>query len=85
MVQGGALVQPRAMSSCSMGGAQASVLDYAADSNGESPFPETSWHRVIRGSPKKVQPDPMWEVTKWLEACIETLCPMSHGGSWLHS
>ena len=27
----------------------------------------------MRGSPKKVQPNPMWEVTKWLEVCIETL------------
>ena len=35
-------VPPLAMSSRSMGGAQAAVLDYAADSDGESPFPETS-------------------------------------------
>ena len=62
-----------AMSSHSMGGAQAMALDYTADSNGESPFPETSQHCVMRGSPKKVWPDSMWEVTKWLEACIETL------------
>ena len=61
------------MSSHSTGGAQAMALDYANDSDGESPFPETSRCRVMRGSPKKVQPDPMWEVTKWLEVCIETL------------
>ena len=56
-----------------MGGAQATALDYAADYDGKSPFPKASWHHVMRGSPKKVQPDPMWEVTKWLEACVETL------------
>ena len=49
------------------------VLDYAADSNEESPFPESSQCHVMRGSPKKVWPNPMWEVTKWLEACVETL------------
>ena len=61
------------MSSHSTGGAQTTALDYAADSNGESPFPETSQHCVMRGSPKKVWPNPMWEVTKWLEVCIEPL------------
>ena len=60
-------VPPWAMSSHSMGGAQAAALDYTADSNGESPFPETSRHHVMMGSPKKVQPNPIWEVTKWLE------------------
>ena len=55
------------------GGAQAMALDYAADSDGESPFPETSQCRVIKGSPKKVWLDRMWEATKWLEACVETL------------
>ena len=66
-------IPPWAMSSCSTGGAQATVLDYAADSDGESPFPETSQHCVMRGSPRKAQPDPMWEPTKWLEVHIETL------------
>ena len=56
-----------------MGGAQAKALDYAADSDGESPFPETSWHSVMRVSPKKVKPNPMWEATKWLEVHIETM------------
>ena len=65
-------IPPHAMSSHSMGGAQATALDYAADSNGESPIPKVSWHRVMRSSPKKVWPDPMWEVTKWWEACVET-------------
>ena len=53
-----------------MGGA---MLDYTADSNEESTFPKVSWCHVMRGSPKKVQLDPMWEMTKWLEACVETL------------
>ena len=44
------------------------ALDYVADSNEESPF-----HHVMKGSPKKAQPDPMWEVIKWLEAHVETL------------
>ena len=64
---------PLAMSSCSTGGAQATALNYAAGSNEESPFPEASWHCVMMGSPKKVWPDPMWEMTKWLEARVETL------------
>ena len=63
------------MSSRSMGGAQAAVLDYAADSNGESPFPETSQCGVMRGSQKKVWPDPMWEATKWLEMGVGGRCP----------
>ena len=61
------------MSSHSTGGTQAAALDYAADSNGKSPFPETSQHCVMRGSPKKAWPDSTWEATKWLEACVETL------------
>ena len=76
-------IPPHAMSSYSMEGAEAAALDDAADSNGESPFPETTC--VMRDSPKKVQPDPMWEATKWLEVCIETLGgrKMSRGGHWL--
>ena len=66
-------VLPWAVSSHSMGRSQAVVLDHAADSEEESPFPETSQHHVMKGSPKKVWPDPMWEVIKWLEACIEIL------------
>ena len=66
-------IPPHAMSSCSMGGTQAAVLDYATDFDGKSPFPETSQHHVMRGSPKKVQPDPMWEMTKLLEVHMETL------------
>ena len=27
----------------------------------------------MKGSPKKIWPNPMWEVIKWLEACVETL------------
>ena len=49
------------------------VLDYTADSDGESPFPETSWHPVMRGFPRKTQPGPMWEVTNWLEVHVEAL------------
>ena len=49
------------------------ALDYTADSDGESPFPETNQRCVMRGSPKKVHPNPMWEATKLLEVHIETL------------
>ena len=66
-------IPPQAMSSRSTGGAQAVALDYAADSNGKSPFPKTSQHCLMRGSPKKAWLDPMWEATKWLEARTETL------------
>ena len=66
-------VLPWTISSHSTGGAQAAALDHAADSDEESPFPKASWCHVMRGSPKKVQLDPMWEMTKWLEACVETL------------
>ena len=61
------------MSFHSTGGAQAMALDHAADSDEESPSPETSQHCMMKGFPKKVRPDPMWEAIKWLEACIETL------------
>ena len=70
-VQSKVTVPPQAMSSCSMGGVQ--VLNYSADSDGESPFPKTSWHHVMRGSPKKAQLNPMWEATIWLEEHVETL------------
>ena len=53
-VQSKVTVLPQAMSSCSMGGAQVVVLDYAADSNEESPFPRTSQCLVMKGSPRKV-------------------------------
>ena len=49
------------------------VLDHAADSDGESLFPKTSQCHVMKGSPKKVQPDPMWEGIKWFEEHVETL------------
>ena len=49
------------------------ALDYTAHSDEESPFPKASQHRVMRGSPKKVQPDPMSETIKWLEARMKTL------------
>ena len=61
------------MSSHPMGGTQAMVLDYTADSHGESPFPKTSQHPVMRGSPRKTQPNPMWEVTKWMEVHVDAL------------
>ena len=64
-------IPPHAMSFCSTGGAQATALDYTADSDRESPFPKISWCHVMRGSPKKAQPDPMWEATKWLEEHVE--------------
>ena len=55
------------------GGAPATALDYAADSDEESPFPATSQCHVMKGSPKKVRPDSIWEAIKWLEAHIGTL------------
>ena len=59
-------VPPWAMSSRSMGGAQAVALDYTAGSDEESPFPKASQCRVMRGSPKKVWPDPMSCGGRWL-------------------
>ena len=52
-VQWKVTVPPRAISSCSTGGAQATALDYAADSDEESPFPETSWYSCDEGFPKE--------------------------------
>ena len=55
------------------GGAQAVLLDYKEDSNGESPFHETSRHIMMRSSPVGTHLDPLWQATMWLEACRELL------------
>ena len=44
-------VPPQAVSSCSTGGTQAMSQDHKEDSNGESPFHETSRQIMIRSSP----------------------------------
>ena len=74
-------VPPQAISFHSMGGAQAAALDNAVDSDGESPFPKTSWHHVMGSSSKKTQLDPMWQTTSWLEADIKSLGEQDIPGS----
>ena len=66
-------VPPQAVSSHSTGGAQATSLDYKEDSDGESPFHETSRCIMMRSSPVKTRLDPLWQMTMWLEACGESL------------
>ena len=57
----------------SMGGVQAMSLDYKEDSDGESPFHETSRCIMMRSFLVRTRLDPMWQMTKWLEACRESL------------
>ena len=54
-------VPPQAVSSHSMGGAQAMSLDYKKDSDGESPFHETSGHIMKRSSLVGKCLDPLWQ------------------------
>ena len=49
------------------------ALDYKADSDEENPFHETSRHHMMRVSPVKTCPNPVWQMTKWLEACVGSL------------
>ena len=49
------------------------LLDYKEDSDGESPFHETSIRIMMRSSPVRTRLDPMWQTMKWLEACRESL------------
>ena len=56
-----------------MGGVQAVALDHTVDSDVENPFHGTSRCHMMRGSPVKTQPDPMWQTTKWLEAHVGSL------------
>ena len=62
-------VPPQAVSSHSMVEAQAVLLDYKEDSDGESPFHETSRHIMMRSSQVGTHFDPLWQTTMWLEAC----------------
>ena len=48
-------------------------LDYKEDSNGESPFHETSRCIMMRSSPVGTHLDPLWQMTMWLEACRDSL------------
>ena len=66
-------VPPQAVSSHSMGGVQAALLDYKENSDEESPFHETSICIMMRSSPVRTHLDPMWQTMKWLEACGESL------------
>ena len=66
-------VPPQAVSSCPMGGTQAMSQDHKEDSNGESPFHETSRQIMMRSSPVGTCLDPLWQMTMWLEACRDSL------------
>ena len=66
-------VPPQAVSSCSMGDTQATSLAYKEDSNGESPFHETSRCIMMRSSPVRTRLDPLWQMMAWLKACRESL------------
>ena len=66
-------VPPWTVSSHSMGGVQATSLDYKEDSNGESPFHEINRRIMMRSSLVRTCLDPMWQTMKWLEACGESL------------
>ena len=67
-------VPPQAFSSSSIGGGvQATLLDYKEDSDGESPFHETSRCIMMRSSPVGTCLDPLWQTTTWLEACRDGL------------
>ena len=48
-------------------------LDHNEDSNGESPFHETSRCIMMRSSPVGTHLDPLWQITMWLEACRDSL------------
>ena len=63
----------QAVSSHSTGGAKATSLDYKEDSDGESPFHETSRHIIMRSSPVGTHLDPLWQTTTWLKACRDSL------------
>ena len=66
-------VLPQAVSSHSMGGVQATSLDYKEDSNGENPFHETSRCIMMRSSAVGTCLDPLWQMMTWLEACGNSL------------
>ena len=49
------------------------LLDYKEDSDGDSPFHETSRHIMMRSSPVGTCLDPLWQMVMWLEACGDSL------------
>ena len=55
-----------------MGGAQAASLDFNADTDEEEAFHESNRCIMLRCSVKRCL-DPMWQTTKWLQACEESL------------
>ena len=73
MVQSVVNVLPQAASSCSTGGAQAASLDFDADTDEEEVFHESNRCIMMQCSPVKRCLDPMWQTTKWLQACEESL------------
>ena len=67
-------VPPQAVSSYSKGGVQATSLDYKEDSDGESPFLETSRRIMMRSSPVRTYFNPMWH-GEGLQVSTMPLCP----------
>ena len=49
------------------------LLDYKEDSDGKSPFHETSRCIMMRSSPVGTRLDPLWQTMMWLEACRDSL------------
>ena len=66
-------VPPQAAYSRSMGGAQATSLDFDADTDEEEVFHESNRCIMMQCSPAKRHLDLMWQTTKWLQACEESL------------
>ena len=72
MVQSVVNVLPQAASSHSMGGVQAASLDFDADIDEEEAFHESNRCIMMWCSVKRCL-DLMWQTTKWLQACEESL------------
>ena len=73
LVQSVVNVPPQAASSHSMGRAQAASLDFDADTDEEEAFHKSNRCIMMQCSPVKRCLDPMWQTTKWLQPCKESL------------
>ena len=73
MVQSVVNVLPQAASSHSTGGVQATSLDFDTDMDEEEAFHKSNRCIMMQCSPVKMRLDPMWQTTKWLQACEESL------------
>ena len=73
MVQSVVNVPPQVAFSHSTGGAQATALDFDMDTDKKEAFHESNRHIMIQCSPVKRHLDQMWQTTKWLQACEESL------------